>query len=91
MKLDTFALTELAKSFGRFIWFGLLGLVAAFLTSLATDQSLANAHVEVAGVSLPVGFLIMAGVAGAVKLLDRYRHESLNNDSNGLAPPFLQP
>lgn len=90
MKLNKKALVELAKTFGRFVWFGLLGLVGTFLTSLLTDESLANARVEIAGVSLNVGFLILAGIGLVIKVIDRYRHVSERTDSKGLAPKFLQ-
>lgn len=90
MKLDKKALVELAKTFGRFVWFGLLGLVGTFLTSLLKDDSIANAHVEIAGVSLNVGFMILAGIGLVIKAIDRYIHVSKKIESKGLAPTFLQ-
>lgn len=89
MDLNQKAIAELAKSFGRFVWFGLLGLVATFLTSLVTNGSLADAHVTLAGVSLNVGFLLTVSVGFVVKALDRYRHYD-ETPSKGLAPQFLQ-
>lgn len=90
MKLEKKALLELLKTFGRFIWFGLLGLVGTFLTSLLKDDSIANARFEVAGVSLNVGFAILAGIGLVIKAIDRYIHVSKKIDGNGLAPKFLQ-
>jgi hypothetical protein len=84
--MDNKALLELAKSFGRFIYFGLLGLVATFLVSLGSDQSLANAHVTIAGTSFNVGFVILAVVAGVAKAIDRYVHANDNIDAKGIAP-----
>lgn len=83
-------LTELAKSFGRFIWFGLLGLVSTFLVSLMSDANLAKETVTFNGMTFNVGVLIVAGIGLGVKALDRYRHASDKNESKGLAPGFLQ-
>ena len=84
------ALVELAKSFGRAVWFGLLGVVAAALTALATDGAVLNAQVEIAGSTVNLGVLLVAVIGFIVKAIDRYRHESTANDSNGIAPSFLQ-
>lgn len=84
--MNSKALVELAKSFGRFIYFGVLGLVATFLVSLAADPSLASAHVTVAGQSFNVGFLILAGVAAAAKAIDRYVHANDNIAAKGITP-----
>ncbi len=84
------ALIELLKSFGRFMWFGAAGLVALFLTSLGTDANLLALTWTVAGVELPVGVYIVAGIGFAVKAIDLYIHENKNIDSNGLAPKVLQ-
>lgn len=90
MQLDKDALIELVKSFGRFIYFGILGLIAAFLTSILASGSLNDAHVLVAGQTLNVGFLVVGGIAGLAKLVDRYRHLDPATSSNGIAPKFLQ-
>ena len=90
MNLNKKAILELAKSFGRFIYFGLLGLVATFLTSLLASGDLNNAVITIGGQTLNVGFIVAAGVALAVKAIDRYRHVDPQTDSNGLAPKFLQ-
>ena len=88
--LDSKGLVELAKSFGRFIYFGLLGLVGAFLTSLLTSGQLNNETVTIVGITVNVGVVLVAGIGLVIKAIDRYRHESESNNSAGLAPSFLQ-
>ena len=90
MNIDKNAVVELLKSFGRFIYFGVLGLVVTFLTSLAADPSLAQAHVTVAGQTFSIGFVLVAAIAFAAKAIDRYVHKSENTDLKGIAPSFLQ-
>lgn len=90
MNLNQSALTELAKSFGRFMWFGILGLVATFASSLLTNQDLMNSHLTVGGMSFSTGVLIFAGVTAVIKMIDRYRHVDEGTDSKGIAPKFLQ-
>lgn len=90
MQLNKKALIELAKSAGRYLYFGLLGLVSAFLASLLADQSLANSYVTVGNTQLPVGFLIVLAIGSAAKAIDRYQHVDPNNPSKGIAPKFLQ-
>lgn len=84
------ALIELAKSFGRFIWFGLLGLVATFLTDLLASGQLNEINVVVAGLEVNLAIVVLAGITGLVKLIDRYRHVNPNTESKGIAPSFLQ-
>lgn len=88
--MDRTALIELVKSFGRFIYFGILGLVVTFLTALLTSGQLNDVNVNVGGMTVNLSFIILAAVTGVIKLIDRYRHVSENNNSNGLAPNFLQ-
>ncbi len=90
MKLNKVALIELAKSFGRFLWFGILGLVVAFLTSLVASGSLATAQVDILGQSINVGILIVGAVAFVAKAIDRYIHENDKIKLSGIAPGFLQ-
>lgn len=88
--MDRYALTETAKSFLRFIYFGLLGLVGTFLTSLLASADLQNTVINVGDTYLPIGFVIVALLTGLVKLIDKYVRTSNNNDLNGIAPDFLQ-
>lgn len=88
--MDRTALIELAKSFGRFIYFGILGLVVTFLTMLISSGQLNDINVNVGGMTVNLSFIVLAAVTGVIKLIDRYRHVSENTDSNGLAPNFLQ-
>lgn len=88
--MDKKALIELAKSFGRFMWFGILGLVVTFLTGLLTSGQLENVYVHVGDLYINISFVILAVVTGIIKLIDRYRHVSSSTPSNGIAPSFLQ-
>ena len=88
--MDKYALKETAKSFLRFMYFGLLGLVGTFLTGLVANADLQNTVVNIGGTYLPVGVAIVAVLTGLVKLIDKYVRTSDNNDLNGIAPEFLQ-
>ncbi len=90
MSLNRDALVELAKSFGRFVWFGLLGLVATFLANLVASGDLNNVNVVIAGMEVNLSFVVLAAITGIIKLIDRYRHVDPKTDSNGIAPKFLQ-
>lgn len=83
-------LIETAKSVGRAIYFGLLGVVALILTVIAGSPEVAAADITVLGFTVNVGALIVAGVAALAKIVDRYRHTSDNTPSKGIAPSFLQ-
>ena len=84
------ALTEVAKSFARFIWFGLLGLVATFLLDLVASGQLNDINVVIGGLPVNLSFVVLGAITGLVKLIDRYKHESTSDPSNGIAPSFLQ-
>jgi choline-glycine betaine transporter len=84
------ALIEVGKSFARFIWFGLLGLVATFLVDLVASGQLNDINVVIYGQTVNLSFVVLALVTGLVKLIDRYKHESTTDPSNGIAPRFLQ-
>lgn len=88
--MDKKALTELGKSFLRFMYFGILGLIGTFLTGLLASGELANVYIHVGELYINISFVILAVITGAIKLIDRYRHVSTNNDTNGIAPKFLQ-
>lgn len=82
------ALKEVVKSFGRFMWFGVLGLLSTFLVSLAADQDLMNAMwtTPFLDVTLPVGVYLVAGIAFATKAIDRYVHENEDTELTGITP-----
>lgn len=84
------ALIEVGKSFARFIWFGLLGLVATFLVNLVASGQLNDINVVIYGQTVNLSFIVLGLVTGLVKLIDRYKHESTTDPSNGIAPSFLQ-
>jgi len=88
--MDKKALIELGKSFARFLYFGILGLIVTFLTGLVASGELQNVYVHVGDLYINISFVILAAVTGLIKLIDRYRHVSENNDTNGIAPKFLQ-
>jgi hypothetical protein len=84
------ALIETLKSIGRGIWFGVLGLIAVGLTTLASSGAVSDITVVVAGVSINLSFVILAVVGFVAKTIDTYIHKNENIDSNGIAPSFLQ-
>jgi len=89
--MDKNAIKEMFKSFLRFMYFGLLGLIGTFLTSLLATADLQNTVIKIGGDTfLPVGVVIVAVITGLVKLIDKYVRASDNNDLNGIAPEFLQ-
>lgn len=90
MQLSRQGVIETAKTVGRAVYFGLLGVVALILTVVASSPEVAAASITVLGYTVNVGALIVAGVASLAKIVDRYRHTSENTDSKGIAPSFLQ-
>ncbi len=88
--MDKKALIELGKSFARFLYFGILGLITTFLTGLLTSGELQNVYVHVGDLYINISFVILAVVTGIVKLIDKYIHEAKTIESNGIAPSFLQ-
>lgn len=84
------ALKETLKSVGRGLWFGILGLVVAALTAVATSGAITYEGVTVGGFTLNYSVIILAVVAYVIKLIDTYIHNNQNITSNGLAPTFLQ-
>lgn len=88
--MDKKALIEVGKSFLRFVWFGVLGLIGTFLTNLVASGQLDNIVVDVNGLALNLTVVVLAIITGIVKLLDKYVHESRTIESNGIAPSFLQ-
>lgn len=90
--MNNVALKETLKTIARGIWFGLLGVVVLVLTVLASSPEVAQATVvlPIFNITLSVGALIVAGAAGAAKVIDRYIHKSSDTPSKGIAPNFLQ-
>ena len=90
--MNNLALLETAKTIGRGLWFLLLGVVVLVLSVIVSSPEVAAATIQVPVLNFPisVGTLIVAGSAGLIKIIDRYRHKSSNTTSNGLAPTFLQ-
>jgi Na+-transporting NADH:ubiquinone oxidoreductase subunit NqrE len=84
------AIIETIKSFLRFMYFGVLGLIGTFLTSLLANEDLINTVVNIGGVYLPVGAVIVAVITGVIKLIDRYVHTNKKYERNGIAPKVLQ-
>lgn len=88
------AIVELLKSAGRFLYFGILGLVAVALTglvaSLQANPELISAVIDVAGFKLSLGTIVVAVVGFLAKAIDLYVRKNKNIDSNGIAPTFLQ-
>jgi len=88
--MDKQAIIELLKSFGRFVWFGLLALVGTFLTSLLTSGDIANITISILGQTIDLTLLVLAVIGFVIKGIDLYIRKSDNNDLNGIAPTFLQ-
>lgn len=90
--MNNVALKETLKTIARGLWFGLLGVFVLVLTVIAGSPEIAAATVTVPviNITLSVGALIVAGVAGLAKVIDRYIHKSDNTDLKGIAPTFLQ-
>ena len=90
MKINKKALVELAKSFGRFIWFGLLGLIVTFLTALVSAGGITDATIAIGSNTLNVGVILVFVIGFIAKAIDRYVHANENITANGIAPSFLQ-
>jgi putative flippase GtrA len=70
------ALLETGKELLRYLWFGLLALIVAFVEAKLTDGTVS-------------GNLALV-VALAIRALDKYVHANKQIDSKGLAPEVLQ-
>ena len=84
------ALWELLKSSGRFVYFALLGIIVTALLSLAATPEVVTAIIDINGLKISVGFLLVAALTGLAKLIDLYVRKNKNIDANGIAPEFLQ-
>lgn len=90
--MNNLALKETLKTMARGVWFGLLGVVVLVLTVVAASPEVAQATVVIPifNITISVGALIVAGVAGLAKIIDRYIHKSSDTAGKGIAPHFLQ-
>lgn len=84
------AIIETLKSAGRYVWFGLLGVVGATLTAVIAAPEVVQATVNISGLEVSVGFIIVAVLGTLIKAIDSYIHNNKNIKTNGIAPPFLQ-
>lgn len=84
------ALIEVLKSFGRFMWFGLLALISTFLVNVLADGSLSHIVVTIAGQQLDMTYVVLTGLGLLIKMIDRYVHANKNIELNGIAPTILQ-
>ena len=84
------AIIELLKSAGRYVWFGLLGLIVVALTALVTAPEIVTATVNIGGLDISIGFIIIAVISSITKAIDLYIHKNKDIKSNGIAPSFLQ-
>ena len=89
-KYNKEAMKQLGLSTGRFLWFGVLGLLVAILTGLLTSTDIREITWTVGETALPVGVWIILGVGFAIKAIDRYIHKNDKTKLQGLAPSFLQ-
>lgn len=84
------ALIETLKSAARFVWFGLLGLIAAALTTALASGALTNSTLYIGTLQVNMSIVITVIFSAVIKAIDTYIH---NNDTvpiAGLAPAFLQ-
>lgn len=84
------AFIELLKSFGRFIWFGLLALISTFLVTLVASGDITNMVLTIVGQPIDITFIILAVIGFVIKGIDTYIHKNKDIDLNGIAPTFLQ-
>ena len=87
--MNKVALAETIKSFLRFLYFGVLGLVSTFLLSLAANESLLNSVINIGDIYIQTGVVYVAILTGIVKLIDRYIHKNENISLNGITPTDL--
>ena len=88
--MDQKQFIELAKSFGRFLFFGLLALVSTFLVNVLSSGALTDVTLVLFSQSINLGFVIVAIVGFVIKAIDRYVYLNKDLASNGIALPFLQ-
>lgn len=84
------ALVETLKSAGRFLWFGILGLIATVLTALSANGSVTNSTLYIGNLQVNMSIVVLALFSIVIKAIDTYVHNNDTVSSNGLAPAFLQ-
>lgn len=91
---DKKAIIETLKSAGRFVWFGLLGVIVLALGTLVVSPQIATATIDFViygqTITISVGAIIVGVIGVLIKGIDTYIHNNKKIDSNGLAPSFLQ-
>jgi len=87
--MDKVAVAETVKSFLRFLYFGVLGLVSTFIVGLAASEPLQNSYVHIGGFYIQTGVIAVAILSGIAKLIDRYIHKNENIPLNGITPTDL--
>jgi len=92
--MDKKALIELAKSAGRFIYFGVLGLIGValtgFVSSLQANPELITAVVDLGVIKLSISAIVVTVVGLLTKAIDLYVRKNKDIKANGIAPAFLQ-
>lgn len=83
------ALRKVLASVLRALYFGLLGVLSTFLTSLAANESLMNTAVNIGDIYVQVGVLLAAVVALIAKAVDEYIHKNKDIELNGITPKDL--
>ncbi len=87
---DKKALLEVVKSLGRFVWFGLLGVVVSALTLVSTNSFGGVIGFSIMGQYIDVAPFVAMLAGFTAKSLDVYIHNNKDIGMNGIAPGFLQ-
>lgn len=90
--IDVESLKELAKSIGRFIYFGLFGIVALILFAIVASPQVAGLTITIPWLEIKVsiGGVVVLTVGLIAKAIDLYVRKSQYTDAKGIAPGFLQ-
>lgn len=84
------AIIEVLKSAARYVWFGLLGIIVLVIAAILATPQVVGATVNIAGMNISIGFIVIAIGSAIAKGIDVYVHKNSNVTLNGIAPPFLQ-
>lgn len=91
--IDKKSVIELLKSIGRFLWFGILGIIALILFAIIASPQVAALTVILPifeGIKVSIGGLVVITVGLIAKAIDLYVRKNQSINSNGIAPTFLQ-